>query len=453
MSASPWGEPMRSKGLGWTLAGLGVVLVAAGLVLMLAIVPGMKKLPSDTDVTREYTGTMPVLFNPQTFQFMRNLPITLERHFAVVKTDGNVALVKEERTMASGGKTLEQIVEDYAVDRTTMMSSDKYPSDWAQTEGFWPRQGIVISWPIGSQKKDYLGWSDDYRSTVPLTYAGEMTYSRSGTKVYLYTSSSGPKPIAPAEVKAMGLPTELPKAKLTSLMGAAQMSPLVVQMLPKSPGHPGRQRTSGVHLRVLRQVLDRPDHGHHHRHLEARAAQGGPERGSCRQDATGHVARGRAGSPARARERLHLPGDRRLRAGRQEGRPGQGRQDQALRHHIALDRHRRGRRSAASGRLHRGAPAGCGVGEKNRRGARRCLALCPRPPHRQGGSLLRAPSARIFAGLARPADAARGPGAGEPADLTDGSDLRRTRVPQSAFLVCPADADRPWNTRLGWGRR
>ena len=233
MSASLWGEPMRSKGLGWTLAGLGVVLVAAGLVLMLAIVPGIKKLPSDTDVTREYTGTMPVLFNPQTFQFMRNLPITLERHFAVVKTDGNVALVKEERTMASGGKTLEQIVEDYAVDRTTMMSSDKYPSDWAQTEGFWPRQGIVISWPIGSQKKDYLGWSDDYRSTVPLTYAGETTYSRSGTKVYLYTSSSGPKPIAPAEVKAMGLPTELPKAKLTSLIGAAQMSPLVVQMLPK----------------------------------------------------------------------------------------------------------------------------------------------------------------------------------------------------------------------------
>ena len=213
-------------------AALGVVLVAAGLVLMLAIVPSMKKMPSDTDVTRDYTGTMPVLLNPQTFQFMRNLPITLQRHFAVVKTDGNVALVKEERTMASGGQTLEQIVEDYAVDRSTMMSSSKYPSDWAQTEGFWPRQGIVISWPIGSQEKDYTGWSDDYRSTVPLTYAGESTYSRSGTKVYLYTSSSGPKPIDPAEVKAMGLPTELPKAKLVSLVGAAQMSPAVVKLLP-----------------------------------------------------------------------------------------------------------------------------------------------------------------------------------------------------------------------------
>jgi hypothetical protein len=232
MSASLWGEPMRSKGLGWTLAALGVVLVAAGLVLMLAIVPSMKKMPSDTNVTREYTGTMPVLFNPQTFQFMRNLPITLERHFAVVKTSGNVALVKEERTMTSDGKQLEQIVEDYAIDRSTMMATDTYPSDWAQTEGFWPRQGIVISWPIGSQKKTYPGWSDDYRGTVPLTYAGEMTYSRSGTKVYLYTSSSGPKPIDPAEVKALGLPTELPKTKLTALVGAAQMSPLVVQMLP-----------------------------------------------------------------------------------------------------------------------------------------------------------------------------------------------------------------------------
>ena len=222
---------MRSKELGWTLAALGVVLVAAGLVLMLAIVPGMKKLPSDTDVTRDYTGTMPVLLNPQTFQFMRNLPITLERHFAVVKTDGNVALVKEERTMASGGKTLEQIVEDYAVDRSTMMSSDKYPSDWAQTEGFWPRQGIVIIGPSAARRR-LRGLERRLSRTVPLDYAGEMTYSRSGTKVYLYTSSSGPKPIDPAEVKAMGLPTELSKAKLTSLIGAAQMSPLVVQMLP-----------------------------------------------------------------------------------------------------------------------------------------------------------------------------------------------------------------------------
>ena len=224
---------MRSKGLGWILAALGVVLVAAGLVLMLAVVPSMKKMPADTNVTRDYTGTLAVQLNPQTFQFVRNVPITLTRNFAVVKTDGNVALVKEERTMASGGQTLEQVVEDYAINRSTMMSSDKYPSDWAQTEGFWPRQGIVISWPIASQKKDYPGWSDDYRSTVPLDYAGELTYSRSGTKVYLYTSSSGPEPIATAEVKAMGLPMELPKAKLISLIGAAQMSPLVVQMLPK----------------------------------------------------------------------------------------------------------------------------------------------------------------------------------------------------------------------------
>jgi hypothetical protein len=224
---------MKGKGLWWGVAAIGLVLVIAGLALMLAIVPGMAKLPADTDVTRTYEGTMPVQLNPQTFEFMHDLPIAITRHFAVVDTSDDLALVKEEKTMTSGGQPLQQVVSDYSVDRATMEWSNDYPAAWAETEGFFKRGGLVLGWPIGTEKKDYTGWSDDYRSTVPLKFDSEVTHDRSGLKTYLFTSASGPKPIAAEEVTLLGLPTELPKAQLEAMVGQANLSPLVVKMLPQ----------------------------------------------------------------------------------------------------------------------------------------------------------------------------------------------------------------------------
>ena len=152
------------KGLSWALTIIGVLLLAAGLVLMLAIVPGMKKMPADTDTTRDYEGTMVALLNPADFTFQKMLPITLTRHFAVTETDGDLALVKEEKTMMTGSTPLQQVVTHYAVDRVTMLASADYPEDWATSEGFIPREGIVLSWPMDTEQKDYTGWSDDYMS-------------------------------------------------------------------------------------------------------------------------------------------------------------------------------------------------------------------------------------------------------------------------------------------------
>jgi len=219
------------KGLSWALTIIGVLLLAAGLVLMLAIVPGMKKMPADTDTTRDYEGTMVVLLNPADFTFQKMLPITLQRHFAVTETDGDLALVKEEKTMMTGTTPLQQVVTHYAVDRTTMLATDQYPEDWATSEGFLPREGIVLSWPMDTEQKDYTGWSDDYMSTVPLTFAEEATHERSGMTLYKFTSSSDPKPIVPEMVAAMGLPTELPKAQVQQLLGQIDLSALPGDML------------------------------------------------------------------------------------------------------------------------------------------------------------------------------------------------------------------------------
>lgn len=211
---------------------LGLVLVAAGLLLMFVIVPGMKQFPDDVDTTRNYEGTMPVLLNPQTFEFMKDLDVDLVRHFKTEETDGGVALVLEEQTLSTQGQPLQQLVKHYAIDRKTMEVSDEYPEEWATTEGFWAREGLVLGWPIDSEQKDYTGWSDDYRATVTLKYDGEVTHDRSGMETYYFTASSEPRLIDPEAVTAMGLPAALPKDQLIGLIAGTDMPDLIKNALP-----------------------------------------------------------------------------------------------------------------------------------------------------------------------------------------------------------------------------
>jgi hypothetical protein len=222
-----------SKVAAWITTIVGAILLAAGLVLLLVVAPATLKFPADTDVTRDYQGTMTTMLNPQTFEFVNDVPIELKRHFTCQETDGNLALVKEEKTMTGGGQPLQQVTSNYSIDRTTMVFDSDCPDAWKETEGFLERGGLVLGWPIGTEQKDYDGWSDDYMSIVPLTFDSEVTHERSGMKTYLFTSESGPKPIVPEMVAAMGLPTSLPKDQLAGLVVQAKLPPMVAEQLPK----------------------------------------------------------------------------------------------------------------------------------------------------------------------------------------------------------------------------
>jgi len=223
---------MNRRVLGVVLLSIGIVLVVAGLVLMLAIVPGMKQLPDDVNTTRTYEGTAPVMFDPATFQFMKDLKIDLTRHFEAEATDSGVALVKEEQSLSSQGQSIQELLKRYAIDRKTMEASQKYPASWAELAGFFPRQGLIIGWPIGTEKKDYQGWSDDYRSTVTLSFSGEVQHERAKIKTYYFTAGSGPQAINADYVKALGLPLEIPKEQFTALVGQTELSDMVKRFLP-----------------------------------------------------------------------------------------------------------------------------------------------------------------------------------------------------------------------------
>jgi len=223
---------MSRRILGGILLGIGIVLVVASLVLMLVIVPGMKQFPDDVDTTRAYEGTAPVMFDPATFQFMKDLKIDLTRHFKTEATDGGVALVEEEQSLSSQGQVIQKVSKRYAIDRKTMEAATHYPASWAEMEGFWPREGLVLGWPIGTEKKDYQGWSDDYRDTVTLKYSGEVKHDRAGINTYYFTASSGPRPIDADYVKALGLPLEIPKEQFTGLVGQTELSDMIKRFLP-----------------------------------------------------------------------------------------------------------------------------------------------------------------------------------------------------------------------------
>ena len=223
---------MSRKTLGGLIAIIGAILIVAGLALMLVVVPGMKQFPEDVDTTRSYSGTMPVLLNAETFEFMTDLDVELSRHFRTEEVDGDVALVFEEQFLLTGGQPLQQLVKHYAIDRKTMEFADTYPEEWASREGFWPREGLVLGWPIDTEKKDYVGWSDDFRDTVTLGFAGEVQHDRAGITTYYFAASAPPKLIHPDAVTAMGLPNELPKEQFAALIQGAAVSDALKNILP-----------------------------------------------------------------------------------------------------------------------------------------------------------------------------------------------------------------------------
>jgi hypothetical protein len=225
---------MSRKAVGGVLVVLGVALIAIGVAVAFVIVPGLKQFPSDVNTTRIYEGTVPVQLNPDTFEFMTDLSVDLQRHFMTVETDGNKALVREEQTLSvKGGPVLQEIVKYHAINRKTMEGLMTYPEKWNEVGYLFPREGLSLGWPIDTKKRDYPGWSDDYRAIVELKYEGEVEHPRAKINTYYFTAQSDARPIVPEAVAAMHLPTELSQEQLAALVGGMEgMDPMIGQALP-----------------------------------------------------------------------------------------------------------------------------------------------------------------------------------------------------------------------------
>ncbi|MFW2380426.1 MAG: porin PorA family protein [Acidimicrobiales bacterium] len=205
---------------GTLLSVLGVLALLAGLIVNFFIVPQAKQLPADTDNMIGYTGTLSLALNPAALAendlanlFLRDVPVTVDRHVRVLDTDGGKALVRSTAVVLDpAGNPVNGSDNWYTVDRKTMESIDNFTNDPNPV----PREGLVTGFPIGTESRDYVGWNGEAEVTTTLKYEGEL--EREGVTVYHFTASNPAAKIVSPDPAT--LPPALPKATLAGLVGA-----------------------------------------------------------------------------------------------------------------------------------------------------------------------------------------------------------------------------------------
>jgi len=221
--------------------GLGVLLVAGGLVVKFAVVPALAQFPDDVDSTRTYEGTLEVMLNAEALAandlaniFMRDVPIRLSRHVTTEDTEGGRALVHEVATMtAADGTPLPLGGDDwYTIDRKTMNHIANFAGNPDVLEA---RQGLVVGFPIGTEQRIYDGWSDYFQRVVPIEFLAEE--DRADMDTYHFRSQSGPAPIMDPETLAQ-FPPALPKSAVIALAPMLAPPELQAQLGQLAPALP-----------------------------------------------------------------------------------------------------------------------------------------------------------------------------------------------------------------------
>ena len=231
------------KFFGWLCIVLGLLLVAGGLVLKFAVLPAMAVWPDDVDSTRTYEGTLVTMLNPEALQtgdlanlFLENVPVTVDRHVTTLEVDGNQALV-EEQVQATGpdGQPIPGLNATYwyAIDRKTTEEIPNFTDNAGVDDN---RQGLVIGFPIGTEKRDYEGWSDDLQRLQTTEFVGVEDHE--GISTYHFTSESGPAPLLDPVLLAM-FPESMPKGIVQALAPQLGLSAEMMQqfgmLLPLLP--------------------------------------------------------------------------------------------------------------------------------------------------------------------------------------------------------------------------
>jgi len=168
------------------------------------------------------------MINPQALQtgdlanlFLKDVPVTISRHVTTEKVDGKKGLIREQAVMSGPGGFEMPSDTWYAIDRKSMEAIEA-PADFVSyaasnsplSDPIPNREGLVVGWPIGSEKKSYTGWNGDARVTVEVTYEG--TEEKGGLDTYVYKASSAAQEIVDPIMLAR-FPPALPKDMLVGL--------------------------------------------------------------------------------------------------------------------------------------------------------------------------------------------------------------------------------------------
>ncbi|MFJ3670408.1 porin PorA family protein [Streptomyces sp. NPDC090106] len=202
----------------WVLTGSAVLLVAASAVTRFTVYPALHQVPADAESTFRYEGTA-TLLNAQALQagdmskaFLTGVPVTLDRRIEVKETHGRTALVSDDAVLRGpGGAKLSASTYVWALDRRDLTERPAPAGSGAEAH-----EGLVISWPLEPEKRDYRFWDTGTKKTFPAEYEGTQTVD--GREAYVYGISSDGALADTATLKA--LPPVLPRAAVLGLVAA-----------------------------------------------------------------------------------------------------------------------------------------------------------------------------------------------------------------------------------------
>ena len=227
---------MRTTAVSCAVTGI-ILLVAAALLAFWLTPQYIARLPTGSNTVRTYDGQIRSLLNPVALQradfaaaVRPGLPGTLHRQVQVLQTSGNIALVREARTLAASGRQIGAVTSQFAVDRRSLEATARHPSSWSVTNA----KGLTISWPIGAQQRTYTGWVDFTQTTTQLKYVRQEQHG--GVNTYVYQASVPPTPIRNRQV-LQGLPQSLPVSVLQSADQAEMVSPSLLASLARAFPH------------------------------------------------------------------------------------------------------------------------------------------------------------------------------------------------------------------------
>ncbi|MEV6164633.1 porin PorA family protein [Streptomyces sp. NPDC052052] len=202
----------------WILTGSAVVLVAASAVTRFTVYPAVHQVPDGTKTTFRFEGTATLLNSKAlgagdlTKAFMTDLPVTLDRRVEVRDTNGRTAVVADGVVLSGrDGTKLNSSESIWAVDRRDLTERPAPAGSGAAKH-----EGLVISWPLEPERRDYRFWDTGIQKAVPARY--DKTETVSGREAYVYVVKADGTLTDPATAKA--LPPALPRQVVAGLAAA-----------------------------------------------------------------------------------------------------------------------------------------------------------------------------------------------------------------------------------------
>ncbi|CAM5593815.1 hypothetical protein GCM10010261_50600 [Streptomyces pilosus] len=202
----------------WILTGSAVVLVTASALTRFSLHPALHQVPDDTRTTFRFEGSA-TLLNPAALEagdfskaFLADLPVVLDRSVEVRDTSGRTAVVSDGVVLRGrDGTELNSSEDVWAVDRRDLTERPVPAGSGAEEH-----EGLVISWPLEPERRDYRFWDTGTRKAVPARY--DRTESVSGREAYVYVVEADGALADPSTAKA--LPPALPRQVVAGLAAA-----------------------------------------------------------------------------------------------------------------------------------------------------------------------------------------------------------------------------------------